>query len=361
MRRLRIIKHDIERWIYNTNTFTFLLWAALVAHVIYAAMFLFVRQYILFVVSAVQIVYFISIMGKKDKNGKGALVQMVGMAFCVYVGLVLSTLLIGKDCYFNMVLLSLIPVSFFLEYLVRNSSTLSYILSTIIFITNIAFIFINDKYVSGNILNNTEKNIFQCFNTAVAIFLTVFSAIVFMAEVFNISSGLTRQNKKLNELANYDPLTRLLLRRPMLENIDKCVEQKKLYAKEYVICIGDIDFFKKFNDTYGHECGDVVLKTVSKVISDGVGSNNYVCRWGGEEILILIPDSTIYDSQKLIEEVRKKIEGTVINYKNTNVHVTMTFGISSSEKHIMSHDVIVAADKALYTGKESGRNRVCCG
>ncbi|MDE6233931.1 MAG: GGDEF domain-containing protein [Lachnospiraceae bacterium] len=360
MKRLRIVKHNFDKWVYNTNIFTFLVWTALVVNVIYVVLFMCVRHFLLAVIYGGEIVYFFSLLNKRDENGRNSGFQMIGMTMCIYISTVLSTLLLGADYSFNSILLSMIPVFFFVEYLLMNSSILSYLSSAVILITDIILVLLNDRFVTKS-LTVIEKNIFQSFNWIVSVFFTVFSATVFMAEVFNISSGLTNQNRKLNELANYDPLTQLLLRRPMQEHIDKCVEQKKLYSKDYVICIGDIDLFKKFNDEYGHDCGDVVLKTVSRLIADGVGNGNYVCRWGGEEILILFPDNTVYEAEKVIEKVRVTIEKNIISYKNSNVHVTMTFGISSSEKHIMSHEVIESADKALYKGKQSGRNKVCCG
>lgn len=77
--------------------------------------------------------------------------------------------------------------------------------------------------------------------------------------------------------------------------------------------------------------------------------------------MILFPDKTEYDAAKIVEQIRRSIEKNVIDYKGQEVSVTVTFGLSSSEKHIMSKDVIEAADKALYEGKNSGRNKVSCG
>lgn len=361
MKKLKIVKHSFDKWVYNTNIFIFLVWTALAVNAIYAVIFMVISQFFLAVVCGAEIPYFFSLIKKRDEKGRNGILQMIIMLLCVYISIVLDTLFLGTGCHFNLILLSLIPVSLFVEYLLMDSSLISYILSAVVLITNIVMVLLNDRFVREGVLNLVEEDIIQSFNWTVAVFLTVFSSIVFMAEVFNISSELTNQNRKLNELASYDPLTRLLLRRPMAGHIDKCVEQKKLYSKDYVICIGDIDLFKKFNDQYGHDCGDEVLRVVSRLIDDSVGNGNYVCRWGGEEILILFPDNTAYQAEKTVESIRRKIEGTVINYKDTEVHVTMTFGISSSEKHIMSHEVIEAADKALYRGKQAGRNKVCCG
>lgn len=361
MNRLRSLKHNFQRWLYNNSIFAFVMWISLFLDAVYLVMFILINQYILAIFSAAKAVFCVSLLYNRDDKGNNSIVQMITLEVCVYAQMVICTLFLGIGNGFNMILLSMIPTVFFVEYLLRDSSLISYITSAIICITDIVLIFIRDRFVVKCALDVVWSDIIQSFNWIVAIALTVLSAMIFMAEVFNISNGLTKQNKKLNELANYDPLTQLLIRRPMYEKIEECVQTKKLYGKEYAVCIGDIDFFKKFNDQYGHECGDVVLKNVSRLIAGDIGDTGYVCRWGGEEIMILLPDTTVYTASKRIEKVRRDIEGMVVSYKNTEVRVTMTFGISSSEKYIMSNEVIEAADKALYQGKESGRNRVCSG
>ncbi len=362
--RLKLLKRNLDRWIYNTNIFSFVLWTAFVADCVYAVMFLLTAEYLFAVICVAKIAYYISLMSQKTEiiqHTKTSVAKMITLWFVLYGYLSIALLTFGLRSGFDVLLLSMIPVLFFLEYLLRNSSGLSYAASAIIAVTNLFIISLNDRFVRDGILKVWQMKMLQSFNWGLAVFLTVFSATVFMAEVFNISNGLTRQNKKLNALANYDPLTGLLLRRPMHEKIDESVKSKRDYGREYSICIGDIDHFKKFNDTYGHDCGDVVLKTVSGLIAGGVGKNDSVCRWGGEEIMILFPDKTEYEAAKIVEQIRRSIEKNVIEYKGQEVNVTVTFGISSSEKHIMSKDVIEAADKALYEGKNSGRNKVSCG
>lgn len=356
------MKMNFDRWVYNANVCSFLLWAALIGDIVYAVMFLIMAEYLFFIIGVAKIVYIVSLI-VQSKNLQDStnvnMAKMLSFGVVIYVYCTMATLVYGLGSGFNMVLLGIIPAVFFTEYLIRNSSEWSYIASAVIGGTNILLVLVDDRFVRNGVFNDVERIIIQCFNWALAVFLVVFTAIVFMAEVFNISNGLARQNKKLNELANYDPLTGLLLRRPMSEKIDECVGVKKDYGRDYAICIGDIDHFKNFNDTYGHDCGDAVLKTVAQLINEGAGEENYVCRWGGEEIMILFPDKTVYDAVKIVEQIRTTIEKKVINYKDEEVHVTVTFGVSSSEKHIMSQEVIEAADMSLYTGKTTGRNKVC--
>ncbi len=362
--RLKLMKRNFDRWIYNTNIFSFVLWTAFVADCIYSVMFLITAEYIFAVISVGKIAYCLSLISHKAdiiEHTKTNFAKMATLWTVLYSYLSIALMTFGMKSGFQVLMLSMIPVAFFLEYTMRNSSAFSYASSIIIAVTNLFIISLNDAFVRDGILKVWQMKMLQSFNWGLAVFLTVFSATVFMAEVFNISNGLTRQNKKLNALANYDPLTGLLLRRPMHEKIDESVKIKRDYGREYSICIGDIDHFKRFNDTYGHDCGDVVLKTVAGLIAGGVGKNDAVCRWGGEEIMILFPDKTEYDAAKIVEQIRRSIEKNVIDYKGQEVSVTVTFGLSSSEKHIMSKDVIEAADKALYEGKNSGRNKVSCG
>lgn len=358
LRKIKIFKHSFERWVYNANIFTSLLWTGIISSGIYLVMYLAVGRYFMAVFMAAMIACCFSVLNKRDVNGRNTPFQMMFVLLLVYCHCMLGSFALGLECSFNLILLSTIPVCFFVEYLMRSSSFISYCLSFISLILNYVLIKVGDRFVGSDTLSSGEKILFESINWMTALFLTVLSITVFMAEVFNMSSGLSNQNRKLNELANYDPLTNLLLRRPLLGQIEKCVEEKKAYGKEYAICIGDIDFFKKFNDKYGHDCGDEVLKRVSMLIAQGVREGDYVCRWGGEEILILFPDTSVYEAVKIVERVRKTIESSSVQYKENVVRVTMTFGVSSSEKHIMSSEVIEAADKALYVGKSSGRNQV---
>lgn len=356
--RWRDIRIQFDKYVYNANIFNVLASMATVIDVIYLIMFLLSAQYFMAVYMVGVMLYLFSIAHNKDEDGKNSLPQMICLLVLVYIQSILGSVIMGIESGFNLLLLTTIPVCFFVEYLVENSSNISYIVSVILFITNIILVCAIQSYVDGGNTITFWSKLFMIYNWGVAIVLTVFSATVFMAEVFNISNGLERQNRRLNELANYDPLTGLLLRRALLEQLEKSVETKKLYGKDYAVCIGDIDFFKKFNDSYGHDCGDMVLKSVASTIRKGVRECDYVCRWGGEEILILFPNTTSYEAAKIIERIRKDIQGMTQEYKGQEVKVTMTFGVSSSEKHIMSNEIIETADKLLYQGKESGRNRV---
>lgn len=172
-------------------------------------------------------------------------------------------------------------------------------------------------------------------------------------------------NEKLKEayeqikiLALTDPLTKLSNRRDIFEKINMEVTRYKRSNKEFSMIICDIDFFKKFNDKYGHECGDFVLVTVANQIRELLREQDHVARWGGEEFLMVLPETNLEGATIVAEKIREKIASSVHNFKETDISVTMTFGVTEYNPDINVDVCIDQADKALYVGKEAGRNQV---
>jgi len=164
--------------------------------------------------------------------------------------------------------------------------------------------------------------------------------------------------KKLQEMSRTDPLTKLPNRRHMIERIKEEIDIYKAQQRPFTIVMTDIDFFKKFNDTYGHDCGDYVLKKVSKLIKVSIQQDDFVARWGGEEFLLLLCDTHSTRGNNLIEQIRKKIETTTFVFDGQPMSVTMTFGLADFDINLGLDGSIQNADKALYFGKKKSRN--CC-
>jgi len=122
-----------------------------------------------------------------------------------------------------------------------------------------------------------------------------------------------------------------------------------------IIC--DIDYFKKINDRYGHDVGDQVLKSVGKIFNTLRGYDS-VARWGGEEFIVMLPDTDHVVAMKVAERLRIGVEESIIIVDNAQIPVTMTFGVAQVEKDEPWQSALARADKALYRGKECGRNRV---
>lgn len=154
-----------------------------------------------------------------------------------------------------------------------------------------------------------------------------------------------------------DPLTGLSNRRSLEERY----QQSERLKEEYAVIMGDIDDFKKINDTYGHDIGDKVLKAVADIFKASVRNNDVVCRWGGEEILIFLPkctrDDAIAIAHRILENIRK-LDMSALD--NSVFHVTMTLGVSVSFEAQGFEEVMKEADKRLYNGKHLGKNQVVC-
>ncbi|MGM0378481.1 MAG: GGDEF domain-containing response regulator [Bacillota bacterium] len=167
---------------------------------------------------------------------------------------------------------------------------------------------------------------------------------------------LKEKNKELRNISMHDSLTNLLNRDYMIKNIRK---EENIYEKEekiFSLVLCDIDHFKKFNDKYGHDCGDYVLKELSKLMQDIIRSKDKLSRWGGEEFLFLLHDTKINEANNFCKRLKNKLKNTTFNYNNNDLKVTMTYGIS---EYIDNMDKsIKRADKALYYGKEHGRNTI---
>lgn len=170
-----------------------------------------------------------------------------------------------------------------------------------------------------------------------------------------------KRNKETEEAliytANHDPLTKLINRRRLWEHFHVYQDRKELYNSDYSICIFDIDNFKKLNDTFGHDCGDMILHDTSQLIHDMIPANVKLGRWGGEEFVLLFPRSTP-DVIQDIEEIRKTIADNHFIYEGKILSITLTFGASSSKGCSTIKEMLIEADAQLMKGKNNGKNQV---
>ena len=164
--------------------------------------------------------------------------------------------------------------------------------------------------------------------------------------------------EKLEWTSKTDPLTGLYNRRYIMGKLENEFISYKRNKKKFSLIMADIDWFKKINDTFGHDCGDHVLKVVSKTLQDAVREQDVISRWGGEEFLILLPETEIEGARILAVRIRKIIEEQIVEYNKKQVLITMTFGVTVNEDYETIEDTIKKADNALYKGKSRGRNCV---
>ncbi|KXS45136.1 MAG: diguanylate cyclase [Candidatus Frackibacter sp. T328-2] len=165
--------------------------------------------------------------------------------------------------------------------------------------------------------------------------------------------------KKLENIARYDELTGLLNRRSLMANLKEEFSKAEKYNTSLAVIMYDLDHFKDVNDTYGHNCGDLVLKEVSQTVKDEVRQNDIVGRLGGEEFLLILPNTDGQNAIKVAEKCRKAIEEMKINYKENKIKITASFGVTEVSNSIDTTDELLnIVDKNMYEAKSSGRNKV---
>lgn len=180
----------------------------------------------------------------------------------------------------------------------------------------------------------------------------------YMTKPFDIEELLARirvgiRTVKKKRDAIIDPLTSLYNRHFFNKCLKREVDRIQRYQRQLSLIVGDIDYFKQVNDTYGHLVGDTVLVTVSEIIRQHCRQSDLPVRWGGEEFAILLPETGLAGSVVVAERIRAAIEQTLFK---TVQHVTISFGVATFLSD--EQDLLQRADSALYQAKGQGRNQV---
>lgn len=257
---------------------------------------------------------------------------------------------------------------FFRIAVVMVSTSIVSLAGVFVFIENVGTVY----ELSGmHVLSNTEILTIRTINIVFTFIMLVAFTAVFYFEVMRLFSQLKESNEKLNFIATHDALTGLFNRHSLWKFFDELEKSKD----HYCVVMGDLDDFKKINDTYGHDCGDIVLKSVADVILGNMNENDMPCRWGGEEMLLVIR-GTRDECFERVGKIKSEINSLGIVHEGRPVKVTMTFGFADSDEmedlrkpedvdvvtatrtaaHIGMENLISVVDKRLYVGKRSGKN-----
>ena len=171
-------------------------------------------------------------------------------------------------------------------------------------------------------------------------------------------NGIDKLVEDLKKEAVYDSLTGCYNKKEIEVLFEKFLEESLRYNTPLSIMMIDIDYFKKVNDTYGHLAGDFILKEVANIIKNTIRSSDICGRFGGEEFLILLPNTKLSGAMKLAERIRENIQNHKFVFNDKKITITVSIGITSASKNDSVFSLIERADEALYEAKNKGRNRV---
>ena len=206
-----------------------------------------------------------------------------------------------------------------------------------------------DKKLIGGICFYTRHDIdyssFRYFDIMISELLTIFK--------------MKYQYTEKEFMSVLDGLTGLYNRRQFEIGLEQEFNRTKRHPANFSLAILDIDFFKKVNDTYGHQYGDYVLKTVSSLMKQAFRKTDLLYRYGGEELVIIMPETNVENAIIPTQRLRKMIEDYDFNYNGVHTKVTASIGLSMNYSNFENAtELLKSADESLYRAKEEGRNRV---
>ena len=309
----------------------------------------FILSFIL--VAAIGLAVSAFILSYENMTGLALLITIIGN---LAISITMTLNLGDYPCYYTSIFLNILII----YYKKTERMRLKMFFTIGMILTVVAVSCLGDLWPYRVVLNSFWNQFIHAFNIcAHGSFMLGFS--YSYGNKFNRSEEkLRRINENLERLANYDSLTSLVNRRHMTDILAEKVYQNNRTGETFTIAIADIDHFKAINDSYGHDTGDYVLSKISDVMRKYMRYKGTIARWGGEEFLFIFDNQDLDRSAKLLETLRKDIENLHLDYKEHHLTVSMTFGVEEYNQRIGIDATIMRADKKLYKGKESGRNKV---
>jgi len=191
----------------------------------------------------------------------------------------------------------------------------------------------------------------------------VFLTVTFLSAVYEYSrqqtySDIQLLREKFERQATYDPLTQLYNRRGLSQHIEIELARAKRQQSKTALILMDLDRFKNVNDSYGHDAGDKVMQDIASLLKNAMRKQDYISRWGGEEFLLVLPDTSKEDAFQVADKLRFEISQTPMHYNSFSIDITASFGVSEVNALTDYDKALTQADKAMYRAKQSGRNKV---
>lgn len=342
----------------NRQFFSLIIYSVALVHVFLTGLFFYLDIKPLYLFNCMSVLTYLFAMRFIRKS------QFTVVYYITYTEIILhslvATMCIGWQFGFAQYIIGIVSVGYYIGYSIHDfqqntkAPTINAVIAAISFmLCRVLSFFVEPFYIVDKPVMEMFIYIFNSICTFA--FLIIFS-MLFIFEIKLASAKLRHQNAILDQLANTDPLTGLYNRRSMNVFLEQALKSDSSFA--VVMC--DIDDFKKINDTYGHDFGDIVLQEIAQITTENVNECGYVCRWGGEEILLLISNSTKEKTRQIAEDIRSSVDSHrfLSESGKASVHCTLTLGVAEYEKGKTIEEVITRADYNLYCGKRNGKNMV---
>ncbi len=258
----------------------------------------------------------------------------------------------GFNFNYYWIIILLIPILYF-----NTESTINeHIPYATIIILSILILFLFDLFTNSLAPISNQK--IQILNMFLLLLSLTTSSFLGKEQFLNSENQILQANEQLRNMANRDALTQLYNRRAMQKRLRESALSYTKNPNPFCIAIGDIDFFKKINDEYGHDAGDAILIAFGSLLSSFMEKRGYVARWGGEEFLFCFTNVELEDAKKQLELLLDVINQHEFHFQDKTILVHMTVGIEVYQEHLGIENTISRADNKLYLGKSSGRNKV---
>lgn len=355
---------DIKQYVLNNISndrfkYGLMIYATTLVHVILLLLFILLHVYPLVIFNICSVIIYIRCVNAvKIETSENLVKIFYTMYWEIILHSFVATICIGWRFGFAQYIIGLVPFGYYICVIIMNKKN-KYLIGTIYALIAL-FSFIGCRTISlfgGSLLqlkvSPLSELLIYSFNALCNFGFLFLVTMVFIMDMQISANKLTDQNAILDKMASVDPLTGLYNRRSMQAFFDHAIESEEPFC--LVMC--DIDDFKKCNDNYGHDFGDIVLKEITRIIHHLMKDHGYVCRWGGEEILIL-SNEKLDPTCKIAENIRNDVEKFNFNYNEKVIHCTLTLGVAAHKQGNTIADTIMHADNRLYYGKKNGKNRV---
>ncbi|UZJ57749.1 GGDEF domain-containing protein [Pseudomonas sp. KU26590] len=316
---------------------------AFAIHVLLLGLFLLVDVPVMWMTNAVSVTAYIACLLSIRRR----LYRCAGMLICIEVIIhaAIATWCVGWDSNFYLYVFCIVPI---IAFGFHSSPVRRRCLNTAVLIVTVGGYVLRNK-VPVTSISPHAQDLFGAVNALAA------TALLLHVTALSVRFNLT-MHMNLYQSAHRDSLTNLYTRRRVLQRLRQLGGGRREIPTALVLI--DIDHFKQINDQHGHDLGDVVLQQVADVIAKCVRTTDIAARWGGEEFLVLMPNTPFEDARLIAERILTHIREEVGEIRQMSLNLTATLAVATLQEGETFRDALNRADQRLYEGKQEGRNRV---